>query len=62
MPLARARALCRRHGAIADACSWTAGGKCTIVIPSNGPVKQLAPYPRHEIAHCNGWPTNHPRL
>jgi hypothetical protein len=58
LPLAQARALCGRRGAKADACSWTRNGKCYIVIPRNGPVKELASYRRHEIAHCNGWPAH----
>jgi hypothetical protein len=59
MPLAQARALCRKQGVIADACSWTKCGKCYLVIPRGGPVKELAPYRRHEIAHCNGWSGRH---
>jgi len=55
LPLAKARALCAKRGLTADACSWIKDGKCYIVIPTGGPVKQLAPYRRHEIAHCNGW-------
>src|SRR2546423_4929862 len=59
MSLAQARALCRKQGVIADACSWTKSGKCYLVIPRGGPVKELAPYRRHEIAHCNGWSGRH---
>lgn len=55
LPLAQARALCAKRGVRSDACSWTKGGKCYIVIPRGGPVKSPAPYRRHEIAHCNGW-------
>jgi hypothetical protein len=33
---------------------------CYLVIPRNGPVKDLRAYVRHERAHCNGWPENHP--
>ena len=61
LPLAEARALCRKHGVIADACSWTTNSKCYIVIPRGGPVKSLAPYRRHEVAHCNGWSGHHAR-
>ena len=39
MPLAQARALCRKQGVIADACSWTKSGKCYLVTPRGGPVK-----------------------
>jgi hypothetical protein len=55
LPLAQARALCRTRGVSADACSWTSKGKCFVIIPRDGPVKSLAAYRRHEIAHCNGW-------
>ena len=58
LPLAKARPLCSKHGVLADACSWTKDGKCYIVIPRDGPVKVLAPYRRHEVAHCNGWPAH----
>jgi hypothetical protein len=62
LPLAKSRALCGKRGAWADSCSWTKGGTCYVVIPSNGPVKSLAAYRRHEVAHCNGWPASHPRF
>jgi hypothetical protein len=62
LPRAEARAMCRKRNAWADACSWTKDGKCYIVLPVGGPVKQLAPYRRHEIAHCNGWPASHPQF
>jgi hypothetical protein len=55
LPLAQARALCRTRGVSADACAWKQKGKCYLVIPRGGPVKTLAPYRRHELAHCNGW-------
>jgi hypothetical protein len=59
LPLAEARRACGHMGARADACAWTSRGKCYIVIPSNGPVKDLGAYRRHEIAHCNGWSHSH---
>ena len=56
MPLGQARAACAKRGVRADACSWVSKGRCYIVIPSkDAPVKSLAAYRRHEIAHCNGW-------
>jgi hypothetical protein len=55
LPLSEARRLCARMGAPADGCSWTSRGKCYIVIPRNGPVRDLGGYRRHEMAHCNGW-------
>jgi hypothetical protein len=56
LPLAQARAACAQRGVRADGCSWLIKGRCYIVLPSKGaPVKSLAAYRRHEIAHCNGW-------
>jgi hypothetical protein len=60
IPLAQARALCGKRGVRGDACSWIERGACYVVIPRGGPVKALASYRRHEVAHCNGWPTSHP--
>ena len=58
LPLAAARDACAHMGVRADACSWLSHGTCYLVIPSNGPVKDLRAYIRHERAHCNGW--SHP--
>ena len=55
LPLAQARQFCKRHGVLADACAWKAKGICYIVIPKDGPVKDLNAYRRHEKAHCLGW-------
>ena len=55
LPLAQARRFCKRHGVWADACAWKAKGVCYIVIPKDGPVKDLNAYRRHEKAHCLGW-------
>jgi hypothetical protein len=62
MPLAKARAACGKRGAPADACSWTEHGKCYLILPHGGPVKGLASYRHHEVAHCNGWPASHPQF
>ena len=59
LPLAEARHACARMGAPADACAWKIKGKCYIVIPRNGPVRDLKAYRRHEVAHCNGWEHSH---
>jgi hypothetical protein len=59
LPLNEARAACARMGAHSDACSWVAKNKCFLVIPRNGPVKDLRAYVRHERAHCNGWSERH---
>ena len=62
LPLHEARRVCAHMGAPADACAWTAKGKCYIVIPRNGPVRDLKAYRRHEVAHCNGWEHDHGHL
>lgn len=60
-PVTLARDYCASKGARADACSWVSRGACHIVIPISGaPVDDLSQYRRHEIAHCNGWPADHP--
>jgi hypothetical protein len=47
--------------------AWTygdEGGKCTIYLPKVGSSISRAFFNklyRHERAHCNGWPANHPR-
>jgi hypothetical protein len=61
LPLGEARKTCAHMGVTADACSWVAHGSCYLVIPRNGPVKDLRAYIRHERAHCNGWSENHER-
>jgi len=41
------------------ACAWVNDDTCFIILPDD----ELAPidtYRRHETAHCNGWPANHP--
>jgi len=55
LPLAQARAKCASMGARADSCSWKLRGRCYIVIPTNGPVRDLNQYRRHEMAHCANW-------
>ena len=59
LPLREARVACARRGVHADACSWRDNGKCFLVIPRRGPVKDLRAYVRHERAHCNGWSEGH---
>jgi hypothetical protein len=55
------RKLCTALGASARgvACSWISDGVCHIVLP-NDELTPVDTYRRHEIAHCNGWPANHP--
>ena len=70
LPVAEVRVVCDSLGAShssADAsapggtaaCAWVNDDICFIILPDDG----LAPvdtYRRHEIAHCNGWPADHP--
>jgi hypothetical protein len=62
IPLAKARALCTSLGASPKsvACSWVSDGICYVVLP-NDEQAPVSTYRRHETAHCNGWPANHPR-
>jgi hypothetical protein len=62
MPVAEVRALCTSKGASAKgvACSWVSDGTCYIVLP-NDEQAPVSTYRRHETAHCNGWPADHPR-
>jgi hypothetical protein len=62
MLVAEVRALCRSVGASSPfvACAWVSDRVCHIVLP-NDEQAPVSTYRRHEIAHCNGWPANHPR-
>ena len=62
MPVAEVRALCTSVGASGPfvACAWVSAGVCHIVLPNDGKAP-VSTYRRHEIAHCNGWPANHPQ-
>ncbi len=62
VPVAEARTLCMSMGAdlLGVACSWQSNGTCNIILP-NDEYAPVATFRRHEIAHCNGWPANHPR-
>jgi hypothetical protein len=62
LPEAEVRSLCMSKGADLSgvACSWQSNGTCHIVIPNDG-VAPVSAFRQHEIAHCNGWPANHPR-
>jgi hypothetical protein len=64
LPRAQANAICRASvisysGSVAG-CSWSAGGRCHIVINTDAWFDQEAVL-RHEIAHCNGWSGAHER-
>jgi len=44
-------------------CAKVYGRKCFIMIPKTGgtvTARLQSQIRRHEIAHCNGWPANHP--
>jgi hypothetical protein len=61
MSVSEVRTLCMSMGAFGVACAWMSDdGTCHIVLPNDyqGPVSI---YRRHETAHCNGWPADHPR-
>jgi len=62
MAVAEVRALCTSVGASGPfvACAWVSDGVCHIVLPNDEPAP-VSTYRRHEIAHCNGWPANHPQ-
>jgi hypothetical protein len=61
LPETEVRSVCMSMGLdlLTVACSWRSNGACYIVLPSDGQVS-VSTYRRHEIAHCNGWPANHP--
>jgi len=45
-------------------CAKVNPGRCFIMIPKvSGKIsaKMQSEIRRHEIAHCNGWPADHPR-
>jgi hypothetical protein len=67
LPLAKVAAICRLLGATGApelyACSMWARGGCLVILPipddrvSDADQRGLR---EHEIAHCNGWPADHP--
>jgi len=62
MSVAEARTLCNSLDSSPPAgvaCAWVSDGTCHIVLP-NDYQAPVSTYRRHEIAHCNGWPANHP--
>jgi hypothetical protein len=62
MSAAEVPALCMSMGTspFAAACSVVGDGTCHIILPNDGQAP-ISTYRRHEIAHCNGWPPDHPR-
>jgi hypothetical protein len=60
-PLAEIKALCAQGQM---ACARVGSDACEIIIPELGGTITLALQNvmiRHEIGHCNGWPSDHPR-
>ena len=57
IPLAELHKICGYDGA---ACAWVTDGTCYLVLPSDYGQASVPIYRRHETAHCNGWPQNHP--
>ena len=55
LTIGQIKAIC---GDWADACSWLDGRTCRILLPVGG--LRLDFVKRHEEAHCNGWPPDHP--
>lgn len=42
------------------ACAWVKDGVCHVVLPSDETdARLLTLMRRHEIGHCNGWPSDH---
>ena len=63
VPAAEVPSLCVPMGAdlFGAACSLLqSNGTCYVVLPNDKEGVPVAHFRRHEIAHCNGWPANHP--
>lgn len=62
VPEVEVRSLCMSMGLdlVTVACSWRSNNTCYIVLPNDGQAP-VETFRRHEIAHCNGWPADHPR-
>lgn len=41
-------------------CAYLGRGQCTILIAKGVSEQMRQDLIRHETAHCNGWPANHP--
>jgi hypothetical protein len=63
MPETEVRSVCISMGLdfLTVACSWQSNDTCYVVIPNDGQAP-VDTYRRHEIAHCNGWPADHPMM
>ncbi len=51
---------CARIGVYGASCMIKPGDACVIYIPTGYGKAMTAYYKRHEVAHCNGWPPDHP--
>ena len=62
MPEDEVRSACMSMGldSLTAACSWRINSTCYVFLPTDGQAP-VDTYRRHEIAHCNGWPADHPR-
>ena len=43
------------------ACTFVAPTRCTIYVSQDLPKKFRKAVERHELAHCRGWPADHPQ-
>jgi hypothetical protein len=44
-----------------DGCAYIHGGRdCHVVVSTARPAQVQSTVVRHEVAHCNGWPADHP--
>jgi hypothetical protein len=61
MPEDDVRSACMSMGLdfFTAACSWRINSTCYVFLPNDGQAP-VDIYRRHEIAHCNGWPADHP--
>jgi hypothetical protein len=44
----------------AKACSWKEQSRCVVIMPDELDKALWKDFIRHEQAHCNGWPADHP--
>jgi hypothetical protein len=58
---------CRRYGGMkgipfkVGGCAWVAeDGTCVVFVAMRSKRAPVEDIIRHEVAHCNGWPADHP--
>src|SRR5215468_4592217 len=58
------RSICPKRNYVATGCGWVWQGLCVIVAASakdqEAQHQRLDLVLEHELAHCNGWPADHP--